>query len=99
MKVKWNKHNYWYPCWSYELESPDFNNDKRCVISKLHNHYYVGISSEDNVIWQPKSVDGCNFLGVHSTLKRAKHRAERVLDKMWNRGEVMAEVNNIKRSN
>ena len=92
MEVQWYKHDYWYPCWSYELESPDFNDDKRCVISKLHNHYYVGISSEDNVIWQPNAVDGCNFLGVHSTLKRAKQRAERVLDKMWNRGEVMEEV-------
>jgi len=41
MEVQWYKHDYWYPCWSYELEAPDFNDDKRCVISKIHNYYYV----------------------------------------------------------
>ena len=81
MEIKWNKHDYWYPCGSYELEAPDFNNDKRYVISKLHNHYYVGISSEDNIVWQPRAIEDCNFLGVYTTLRKAKQRAENVLEK------------------
>ena len=76
MKIKWNKHNYWFMCYSHY----DEKTDKRYVISKINNTYKVGISNDDNVVWQP-SINNPNnkFLGSANTLKRAKEIVETLL--------------------